>query len=366
MRKYNAENELAKREYVAWLKNAGGRHVATVDSVVASIHAFEAFNRYGSFKAFRREQAVSFKIHLTEQTNAQTGKPLSKATLRSRLMALRAFFEWLSREPGFRKTVHFSDAAYFNLLANDARVASASREQTTPSLEQVIHVLEIMPSDTLVERRDRALIAFIILTGARDAAVASMRLKHVNIAAGRVFQDARDVKTKRAKSFTSIFYPVGDLPRQIVSDWVGELQRDQLFGPDDPVFPATKRGLDEQGLFHASGLEKAHWTSAAPIRAVFRRAFVAASFDYFQPHSLRRTLMRLAASLDLTNRQLKAWSESLGHESVLTSLVSYGGMTVEERAAAMASIAATGAGQSNHRDALANRIAALLAEHQRA
>jgi hypothetical protein len=39
------------------------------------------------------------------------------------------------------------------------------------------------------------------MTGARDSAIASMKLKHVDLAAGCVFQDAREVDTKYSKSF---------------------------------------------------------------------------------------------------------------------------------------------------------------------
>jgi integrase len=47
-----------------------------------------------------------------------------------------------------------------------------------------------MPSDTELERRNRALIAFAVLTGARDSAIATLRLKHVDLVAGSVYQDA--------------------------------------------------------------------------------------------------------------------------------------------------------------------------------
>ena len=43
-----------------------------------------------------------------------------------------------------------------------------------------------------------------------------MKLKHVDLAAGAVYQDAREVKTKFSKSFTTFFFPVGDDIRQIV------------------------------------------------------------------------------------------------------------------------------------------------------
>jgi len=331
MRKHNAENEFAKRAYLAFLRNAKGRSEDTLDMVAAAIHRFEAFNRYRSFKAFRREQAISFRVHLAAQTN-DAGKPLSKATLYSTMRTLRAFFEWLSREPGYRKTVIFSDAAYFNISENDARAATASRQRPAPSLEQVRRMVEAMPAATVVQRRDRAVVALIMLTGARDSAVASLRLKHIDLPTRTLFQDARDVKTKRAKTITTVFFPVGDPFETIVAHWVEEQGRDHLFGPDDPLFPATRVGVGQTGLLGPQGLERRSWTTAGPIREIFRRACALAALPHYNPHSLRQTLMRLTYDLDLSPRQLKAWSQNLGHESVLTSLGSYGALSAHEQA----------------------------------
>lgn len=74
-----------------------------------------------------------------------------------------------------------------------------------------------MPSGTTIEQRNRALIAFTLLSGARDSAIASMKLKHIDLTAGTVFQDAREVKTKFSKSFTTAFFLVGDDIRRIVT-----------------------------------------------------------------------------------------------------------------------------------------------------
>lgn len=84
-----------------------------------------------------------------------------------------------------------------------------------PTLEQIRHVIQTMPASTDIERRDRALVAFTILTGAGDRAIASLKLKHIDIDQGRVDQDARQVKTKFSKSFTTSFFPVGDDIHQI-------------------------------------------------------------------------------------------------------------------------------------------------------
>jgi len=42
------------------------------------------------------------------------------------------------------------------------------------------------------------------------------------------YQDARDVKTRFSKIFTTTFFPVGADVRQIVDDWVNHLRRDLL------------------------------------------------------------------------------------------------------------------------------------------
>src|SRR5215831_8240704 len=193
-----------------------------------------------------------------------------------------------------------------------------------PTLEQIRHVIQTMPASTEIERRDRALIALTILTGARDGAIASLKLKHIDIDQGRVDQDAREVKTKFLKSFATWFFPVGKDIRQIVVDWVTYLRQDKLWGLDDPLFPATKIVVGDSRHFEASGLDRKHWSSAGPIRAIFKDAFAAAGLSYFNPHSFRKTLALLGGQICKSPEEYKAWSQNLGHENVLTTFSSYG------------------------------------------
>jgi integrase len=181
-----------------------------------------------------------------------------------------------------------------------------------------------MPTNTEIECRNRALIAFTLLTGARDSAIASMKLKHVDLIAGCVHQDARDVRTKFSKTFDTYFFPVGDEPFGIVEAWVSYLREEKLWGNDDPLFPATRIALGANRQFEVSGLDRLHWNSASPVRSIFRDAFVGAGLPYFNPHSFRNTLVRLGQDLCKSPEEFKAWSQNLGHEKVLTTFVSYG------------------------------------------
>jgi integrase len=61
------------------------------------------------------------------------------------------------------------------------RIATARREQRVPTLEQIRCVLAAMPGGSEIEQRNRALIAFTLLTGTRDGATASLKLKHIDI-----------------------------------------------------------------------------------------------------------------------------------------------------------------------------------------
>jgi integrase len=324
MTTHNAENERTKRRYFVYLKEAKRYSEASLDLVAKALHRFESYTRFKDFKAFHFEQAVAFKRYLADQTNVRTGERLSKATLHTTLNALRNFYHWLGGQPGYRSRLTYADADYFNLSEKDTRIAKAHREKGVPTLEQIRHVLQSMPTVSEIDRRNRGLIAFALLTGARDSAIASMKLKHVDLAHGTVFQDAREVRTKFSKTFTTYFFPVGEEVKAIVENWLEYLRTEKLWSLDDPLFPATRIAIGANRQFEAFGLERRHWTNATPIRRIFADAFCGAGLPYFNPHSFRNTLAQLGQRLCRTPEDLKAWSQNLGHEGVLTTLTSYG------------------------------------------
>lgn len=340
MSKHNPNNERIKRQYFAYLKEAYGYSEATVDAVAKALDRFETDTRRKDLKTYHYEQAIAFKRHLEEQRNQETGKPLSKATIYATLAHLKRFFHWLAGQPGYKSRLKFSDADYFGLSNKDTRVATAHRESRSPTLEQVRHVISIMPHTTDVERRDRALIAFTLLTGARDSAIASMRLLHVDLIEQSVFQDAREVKTKNSKTFTTHFFPVGDEIKAIVVDWITWLRVEKLWGLDDPLFPATECRPDASQQFKAMGLSRTGWKTAGPVRRIFREAFTRAGLPYFNPHSLRKTLARFGQQLCTSPEKLKAWSQNLGHDDVLTTFTSYGSVSGERQGEIMRALAA--------------------------
>lgn len=324
MAKHNAANTRIKREYFHYLKEARRRDDKSIDQVAKAIARFEEATLHKDFKRFHREQAVAFKKRLDTEKNARTGKPLSRATVHSILSALREFFIWLAGQPGYKSRIAYCDADYFNLSEKDVRIAKATREKPVPTLEQVHHVLATMPAGTDIERRNRALVALALLTGARGAALASLKLKHIDLEQGCVHQDARDVRTKGSKTFTTWFCPVKGDALQIVTDWCEHLRTALYWGEDDPLFPKTLMGLGEQGGFQVIGLAREHWSGTGPIRAIYKQAFAAAGLPYFNPHCFRDALVQLGERICKSPEEFKAWSQNIGHEKVLTTFLSYG------------------------------------------
>ena len=359
MAKSNTPNERIKRAYIDFLRQAMGRSEASLEGVAAALYRFESYTGFREFKEFRVDQAKGFKAQLARETNGRTGGELSGATIYSTLGALKTFFRWLAGQPGYKARIDASDAEYFNPMANQARIATARREPRAPTIEQIRHVLSAMPTLTDIEKRDRAVIAFTILTGARDGATASFKLKHVDVVAGKVDQDAREVATKRAKTFSSFFFPVGDDIRAIVREWIDFLRRDKLWSDDDPLFPTTETSIDRNGRFGPIGLARRHWSNATPIRKIFKDAFSSAGLPYANPHSFRNTLVQLAYQLRLPPEQFKVWSQNLGHESILTTFSSYGPVTPYRQGEIMRQIGRTG-NAANDADDILSQITALL------
>jgi integrase len=116
---------------------------------------------------------------------------------------------------------------------------------------------------------------------------------------------------------------VGDEVLLVLSAWVSYLQEKLFWGPDDPLFPATRVVLGNGQQFIVCGLDRRHWSNATPIRKIFKEAFTSAGLEYFNPHSFRKTLAQLGEKVCQTPEEFKAWSKNLGHEQVMTTFSSY-------------------------------------------
>lgn len=339
MSEVNARNERTKRRYFHFLLEAEGRSEKTVDHARRAIAQFDRFSDGRDYKQFKFSHAVAFRRHLLERHGRRAVQLSSRSAVHSTLAQVQKFFRWLAGQPGHKKAISYADIEYFSLSGRDRRIAFHRREKASPTLEQVQHVIRSMPATTDLELRDRAVLACILLTGVRIGALVTLKLKHVRPDRLGIDQDAREVATKRAKTFPSFFFPVGDDIRTIFLGYVDYLRNELQWGNEEPLFPATDQRSLGKHVLEVCGLRRAHWATADPVREIFKRAFAAAGVPYHSPHTIRRTLVLLGQQLCTSPEELKAWSQNLGHEEVLTSFTSYGAVPMSRQAQLMSDLA---------------------------
>jgi integrase/recombinase XerD len=328
--KLNPKNERLKKQYFEYLKEAKKHSDSTVDNIRKAILRWEEFSGYKDFN-LTKQGAINFKKNLAETKAQQSGEALSLSTINSTMNNLKEFFKWLAYQNGYKKKINLLNVEYLSLSENETRAAKASGFKPYPTIEQIRKVIFAMPDDTDIEKRNRALIAFTLLTGMRDGAIASLKLKHIDLEHSLVKQDPREVKTKFRKHIDTFFFPVGDDIKQIFIDWISYLKEEKLFGINDPVFPRTKLTHDENHSFINGGLEPINWTSASQIMGIFKAAFESAGLPYFSPHTFRKTIVNLGEQVCSTPEEFKAWSQNLGHESPITTFTSYGYVDVHRQ-----------------------------------
>ncbi|MEL6325070.1 MAG: tyrosine-type recombinase/integrase [Pseudomonadota bacterium] len=322
MAEFNPNNERIKREYSEFLREADQKAEATVRAIEKALLRYEEHTGCADFATFSRAQAMSFRAFLSSPPEGV--RRLSNATILSTLKAVQRFFRWLALQPGMKSQIKPADIAYLNLSEKDVRAAGAAPSRPFPSMDQLKTVLAHMPGGSPIERRDRALFALIMLTGMRDNAAASLRLRHVDLDRQMIVQDPASVRTKNSKLIESILLPLGREVEDAFVGWVEHLRHNLAWEPNDPLFPQTMTRIDPVRGPVAEDLKRRVWSSAEPVRVIFRRAFGEAGIPYFPPHRVRDSVVAYAYETCRTPEELKAFSQNLGHANVVTTLTSYG------------------------------------------
>ena len=290
----NEKNERLKRRFMEYRKHARQLSEKTLDKEIAALERFDLWNGRKDFARFHIDWAIGFRAHL-EGTRTSAGKPLGKSTMRSILATLREFVLWLSQQDGFRRRIRAADADYFNLSRRDEAEARAAPPRPAPSRNQAKRALALMPGTTPCEKRNKAVFALLCLTGARVAALASLRLKHVVLDGKSIRQDPREVATKFGSSIDTFFTKGFEEAEAALAAWIAHLDDVELFGPDDPLFPATDIAATSRSGFAADGFKRSPWKSTEPIRNIVNDAFAAADLPAFGRLALRHMHARHAA-----------------------------------------------------------------------
>ena len=313
----NDANAFAIYRYQVYLLEGKGRNEKTVDAILRHIWKFSELSGHVDFGCVDIKQIVHYKASL--RTVDHAGEGLSASTVVHAFADVRGFFKWLRKQTGY-EGIGEDLLDYFSPPRQLVQIANAPVEKSYPTHEDVVAVVDAMPTQTFLERRNRALIAFAYLTGARVAALITLRFKHVDCDRRIIHQQAAEqVATKNSKTMRTAWFPVGEAFEQIVIEWLAEMTSLDT-NPETPLFPRGERRLF--GSQHQQD-----WEFLATDDAVVKIMALAAGavgVSRFTPHRLRDTLVSMFDKWAVTLSEQKALSQNMGHANMRTTFERYG------------------------------------------
>lgn len=327
----NPKNERLKMRYAEELKVYQGRAESTIDPKLRAIKRFEEVTNFADLDSFDYDLALAFVEGLKKH-------PISIRTRLRTMRHVKGFFQYLAVE-GLLKKKHAHKAVHALRLSERDRRAGQSRKPVKfHSVQAYKDAINAIPKTTAINRRNRAILTFLLLTAARDGAMVTMTLGLIDIAKREAIQDPDIVHTKGGKIIPTWFFPVGDEIIEELQDYIQFLRTELNFTDSDPLFPSNARCHDENDRFFYEGLTKRHWANADPVRGIFRTAFEAIGLKYVKPHTIRHTLTELAYELGLSPEEFKAWSQNYGHDDVSTTYNHYGPLSADRQRNVMLSL----------------------------
>lgn len=272
----------AADEYLSWLQLEANRSRNTVRAYQGELRKFSCFLaghghslemadlRHDDLRAYQRHLALTLK------------SPASRARA---LVAVRSWLRWLARE---------------KLVATDL-----SNAVTLPKLEQrlpkpmpadeLARLLVSMPAETLIAKRDRALVHFLISTGCRISEALQLDRTDVPRQGNRLIVTGKGSKQRAV-------YLTGDA-KDAIDDYLKS--REDSSGALFVNYDRSRRPGDERRL-----------TAAGARHIVRRLRRELGAWSFKSPHVARHT----AATnlLEVTGGDVRLVQEVLGHANLNT------------------------------------------------
>jgi integrase len=319
-----------------WQVYARRHDAKTVDAHLISIRDFERYVSGRSFADIKDRHADGWRAALIGKTKVMGSEGgLSRSTVRHRASHLRAFFGWLAKQNGFKHLASVS--GYFALPRGLVATKDHLGPRAYPTLAEAIRMVDGLPQSRLINRRDRAILVIDFMSGLRESALISLRVRHVVVLRKQVFHDGEALRAKNGKSFVVDCFPRTEAFQAVFCAWHDEVRALGLRA-DDALFPDSLVLSRLLAMTTADCPAIPPMRSASTVDAIFRRASANVGQCY-TPHSARHMLANLGDQLCRTSERRKAWSLNLGHESEAITWQHYGRISAERKAKIFADFA---------------------------
>ena len=251
----------------------------------------------------------TYPVYLERKKMADSEK-ISIGHLASICKTARAFFTWARDEyPGRYRTIEK------NWIAS-LRPSRARGEQSELKTREIFTVDEIIklcaiPASTLVEKRVRAGVAMLFLSGMRIGAFTSIPIKCVDLKSLRVSQlPEKGVLTKNRKAAITTLLRIPEL-LQVVQEY-DDFIRGELSENATWYINLTKSGELSNEIPTISAMSCRRSTFRDELFDLCKRAGV----KYKSPHKLRHGHAVYVLKLTQNMAQLKAVSQNMMHSNI--------------------------------------------------
>jgi len=284
-------------DYLKYQRNASPH---TLRNYISDLDQFYDYLCPRNADGVRRDIDISQIDHITIReymaTLYQTNK--KKSSIGRKLATLRTFFKFLCRERV--------------LEMNPAKLVSSPRlEKRLPkviSIDEVIQFIETPDTETLLGRRDRAIIELLYATGCRVSEIAGMNIEDIDF--------KRETIRVRGKGRKERFVPYGSKAKEALSAYF------EVRGALLAEAPEHKR--DAKAVF--LNYQGTRITTRSIGRLIEKYVKECALAQGISPHSLRHSF---ATHLLSAGADLRAIQELLGHARLSTTQI-YTHVSIEQ------------------------------------
>ncbi|MCG3163733.1 MAG: Tyrosine recombinase XerC [Acidobacteria bacterium] len=241
-------------------------------------------------QGFRREVNIRDIDHLTirEYMASLYEQNKKKSSIHRKVAALRTFFRYLCREGV--------------LEVNPAKLVHSPRvERKLPNhltIEQMIKFIETPETDTVLGKRDRAILELLYASGIRVSELVNLSLTDIDF-------NNQTVRVK-GKGRKERMVPFGDHAKKALQDYLGV--RGELLLEADP------EKLDPAAVF--MNYQGTRITTRSVGRMIDKYVKICADIHHISPHSLRHSF---ATHMLDAGADLRAIQELLGHVRLSTT-----------------------------------------------
>jgi site-specific recombinase XerD len=275
-------------DYVEHLEVEGGRSAKTAENYTLYLERFVEFSNNTNVASITTEMVRKYRLWLNRYTNNNDGE-LATITQSYHLIALRGFLKYLSSRD------------IISLSPDKIILPKISRKQVTfLHYDEVERMLGVIPLDSEVGLRDRAIIELLFSSGLRVSELVNLNRDHVNTKRREFMVRGKGQKDR------PIF--IGEAAARRVDDYV-HARLDNL----PPLFLNYSR----HNTVTTSG-DYRRLSARSIQRLISQYAKLAGITKHVSPHTMRHSY---ATDLLMNGADIRSVQSMLGHSSITTTQV---------------------------------------------